>query len=144
MFQLRRSLVRRSRTGIEYTNPVRLAIRFVDLLSQWAVIRLPWAVTPTTFVLPCIAVGLTVTWAVMSFTGTVKNGVVVLPPGVKLPEGLEVQLTVPEPASSPSLADKGLKPFTEAEEGRAFAPDPEWEAFESAMSQRQIPKPEPD
>lgn len=35
----------------------------------------------------------------MSFTGTVKDGVVVLPPGVKLPEGLEVQLTVPDSAS---------------------------------------------
>jgi hypothetical protein len=36
---------------------------------------------------------------VMSFTGTVKGGVVVLPPGVSLPEGLEVQLTVPDSAS---------------------------------------------
>jgi hypothetical protein len=35
----------------------------------------------------------------MSFTGTVKGGVVVLPPGLKLPEGLEVQLTVPDSAS---------------------------------------------
>ncbi len=35
----------------------------------------------------------------MSFTGTVKDGVVVLPPGVNLPEGLEVQLTVPDSAS---------------------------------------------
>ena len=32
----------------------------------------------------------------MSVTGKVKDGVVVLPPGVKLPEGSEVQLTVPE------------------------------------------------
>ena len=36
----------------------------------------------------------------MSVTGKVKDGVVVLPPGLKLPEGLEVQLTVPDPASS--------------------------------------------
>ena len=35
----------------------------------------------------------------MSFTGTVKDGVVILPPGLKLPEGLEVQLTVPDSAS---------------------------------------------
>ena len=28
----------------------------------------------------------------MSFTGTVKNGVVVLPPEVKLPEGAEVEV----------------------------------------------------
>ncbi len=32
----------------------------------------------------------------MSFTGTVKDGVIVLPPGVQLPEGAEVQLTVPD------------------------------------------------
>ena len=35
----------------------------------------------------------------MSFTGTVKDGAVVLPAGVKLPDGLEVQLTVPDSAS---------------------------------------------
>ena len=35
----------------------------------------------------------------MSVTGTIKDGVVVLPRGLKLPEGLEVQLTVPESAS---------------------------------------------
>lgn len=32
----------------------------------------------------------------MSFTGTVKDGVIVLPPGLNLPEGAEVQLTVPD------------------------------------------------
>ena len=80
----------------------------------------------------------------MSFTGTVKDGVVVLPPGVKLPDGMEVQLTVPDSAASRSFADKGLKPFTKEEARRAFAPDPEWEALESAMAQREIPKPEPD
>jgi len=35
----------------------------------------------------------------VSFTGTVKDGVVVLAPGVKLPDGLEVELTVPDAAS---------------------------------------------
>jgi hypothetical protein len=29
----------------------------------------------------------------MSFTGRIKNGVVLLPPGVQLPEGTEVELT---------------------------------------------------
>ncbi len=43
---------------------------------------------------------------IVSFTGKVKNGVVVLPPGLKLPEGMEVQLTVPEPHSSPSFAER--------------------------------------
>jgi hypothetical protein len=74
----------------------------------------------------------------MSFTGTVKDGVVVLPPGLKLPDGLEVQLTVPDSAASRPFAVKGLKPFTKEEARRAFAPDPEWETLESAMSQRQI------
>ena len=37
----------------------------------------------------------------MSITGTVKDGVVVLPPGLKLPEGTEIQLIVPD---SPSFA----------------------------------------
>jgi hypothetical protein len=35
----------------------------------------------------------------MSFTGTVKDGVVVLPPGLKLADGVEVHLTVPDAAS---------------------------------------------
>ena len=42
----------------------------------------------------------------MSFTGKVKDGVVVLPPGLKLPDGLEVQLIVPDSASSPSFAER--------------------------------------
>lgn len=33
----------------------------------------------------------------MSYTGTVKNGVVVLPPEVKLPEGTEVKVEPLEP-----------------------------------------------
>lgn len=35
----------------------------------------------------------------VSFTGTIKDGVVVLPPGLKLPDGLEVQLIVPDASS---------------------------------------------
>jgi len=42
----------------------------------------------------------------VSFTGTVKNGVVVLPPGLKLPDGLEVQLTIPDSVSPPSFAER--------------------------------------
>ena len=42
----------------------------------------------------------------MSFTGTVKNGVITLPPGLKLPEGLEVQFTVPEAPASSSFAER--------------------------------------
>ena len=41
-------------------------------------------------------------------------------------------------------AQHRLKPFTKAEAARAFAPDPEWEALESAMSRRPVPKPELD
>jgi hypothetical protein len=42
----------------------------------------------------------------MSVTGTVKNGVVVLPPGTKLPEGAEVRVETIElsPADDPLVA----------------------------------------
>lgn len=39
---------------------------------------------------------------------------------------------------------KGLRPFTKAEARRAFAPDPEWEKLEAAMSRRRVPRPEAD
>lgn len=42
----------------------------------------------------------------MSFTGRVKNGVVVLPPGLDLADGLEVQLMIPDSASVPSFAQR--------------------------------------
>lgn len=35
-----------------------------------------------------------------------KDGVVVLPPGVKLPEGAEVELTVPDALASASFAER--------------------------------------
>lgn len=41
----------------------------------------------------------------MSYVGKVKNGAVVLPPGVKLPDGTEVQLVVPETTIDPSFVD---------------------------------------
>ena len=49
----------------------------------------------------------------MSFAGKIKNGVVVLPPGLKLPEGLEVQLTVPESPSPEEtfVLHETAKPF---------------------------------
>ena len=42
----------------------------------------------------------------MSYTGKVKNGVVVLPPGVKLPEGTEVKVEPLEllPEDDPFIA----------------------------------------
>ena len=42
----------------------------------------------------------------MSYTGTVKNGVVILPPDVQLPEGAQVEVTPREvsPAEDPFLA----------------------------------------
>lgn len=50
---------------------------------------------------------------IVSFTGTVKDGVVVLPPGLKLPDGLEVQLTVPDSASPEEtfVLHDSAKPF---------------------------------
>jgi hypothetical protein len=50
----------------------------------------------------------------MSVTGKVKNGVVVLPPGTKFPEGAEVRIETREPApqDDPFLAAalKAAKP----------------------------------
>ncbi len=37
-----------------------------------------------------------------------------------------------------------LRPFTKAEACRAFAPDPEWDALEAAMTSRVRPPPEDD
>ena len=42
----------------------------------------------------------------MSYTGTIKNGVVVLPPGVQLPDGTEVELT-------PLISEKDAQKFTD-------------------------------
>jgi len=42
----------------------------------------------------------------MSYTGTVKKGVVVLPPELKLPEGTKVMVTVSEAGTSPSFAER--------------------------------------
>jgi hypothetical protein len=42
----------------------------------------------------------------MSYTGKVRNGVVVLPPGVKLPDGAEVQVNVPEGRNERSFAER--------------------------------------
>jgi len=41
----------------------------------------------------------------MSVTGTVKNGVIVLPPGTKLPEGAEVKIETVEVNPQESFAD---------------------------------------
>jgi hypothetical protein len=42
----------------------------------------------------------------MSFTATVRNGVLVLPEGVSLPEGATVELTVPDQAAAQSFAER--------------------------------------
>jgi hypothetical protein len=48
----------------------------------------------------------------MSYTGKVQNGVVVLPPDVKLPEGAEVEVTPREKTDDPFVqaAMKAAKP----------------------------------
>jgi hypothetical protein len=42
----------------------------------------------------------------MSYTGTVKKGVVVLPPELKLPDGAKVELTVPGEVAPSSFAER--------------------------------------
>jgi hypothetical protein len=40
----------------------------------------------------------------MSVTGKIKNGMVVLPPGTQLPEGIEVRIETIEPENDPFVA----------------------------------------
>jgi hypothetical protein len=42
----------------------------------------------------------------VSYTGKIQNGVVILPPGVKLPEGTEVKVSVPDTVVGDSFADR--------------------------------------
>jgi hypothetical protein len=42
----------------------------------------------------------------MTCTVKVTNGAVPLPPGVELPDGVEVQLIVPDSAAEPSFAER--------------------------------------
>ena len=54
----------------------------------------------------------------MSFKGTVKNGVVVLPPGVSLADGTQVEVVATESAA-------GQDPFTQAV-SKVAKPRPHW------------------
>ena len=56
----------------------------------------------------------------MSYTGTVKNGVVVLPPDVQLPEGAQVRI---EPISLVAEEDPFLKAVL-----KVAKPRPHWPA----------------
>jgi hypothetical protein len=42
----------------------------------------------------------------MTCTVKIANGTISLPPGVKLSDGTEVQLTLPDAATSPTFADR--------------------------------------
>jgi hypothetical protein len=42
----------------------------------------------------------------MTCTVKVANGIINLPPEMKLPDGTEVQLTVPDPTAKPSFAER--------------------------------------
>ena len=42
----------------------------------------------------------------MTWTVKVANGAIKLPPGVQLPDGSEVRLTVPDSPARPSFADR--------------------------------------
>ena len=42
----------------------------------------------------------------MTCTVKVKDGAIRLPPGVVLPDGAEVRLTIPDPVSQPSFAER--------------------------------------
>ena len=49
----------------------------------------------------------------MTYTGTIKNGVVVLPPHVELPEGAQVDVTPREADVTPSEVAEKLDPFAD-------------------------------
>jgi hypothetical protein len=56
----------------------------------------------------------------MSYTGIIKDGVVVLPPGVQLPDGAQVEVMVPEAsgvAQPPRPAYEALAEFVGAFDG---------------------------
>ena len=58
---------------------------------------------------------------IMSYSGTIKNGVVVLPPGAQLPDGMEVELT-------PLIRAQDVETFTDellriARETKNLPPD---------------------
>lgn len=42
----------------------------------------------------------------MTCTVKVANGIIPLPPGMKLPDGVEVQLTIPDPSAQPSFGER--------------------------------------
>ncbi|MBI2950208.1 MAG: hypothetical protein HYY23_21455 [Verrucomicrobia bacterium] len=46
----------------------------------------------------------------MTFTGKVIKGAIVLPPHVKLPEGLQLEVNIPElPAQEPAIHERLMK-----------------------------------
>ena len=51
-----------------------------------------------------------------------------------------IKLGLPKVRKNPR-AERGLRPFTQAESRKAFGPDPEWEQLEAAMARRSAPKP---
>jgi hypothetical protein len=42
----------------------------------------------------------------MTWTVKVANGTIKLPPGVELPDGAEVRLSIPDPQGQPSFAER--------------------------------------
>lgn len=63
----------------------------------------------------------------MICTVKVENGTIRLPSGVKLPEGAEVQLTIPDAAFKNGKTDATDDPFLAAVE-RLAKPRPHWPA----------------
>jgi hypothetical protein len=54
--------------------------------------------------------------------------------GLSLADALRQSLKLGLPKLREQLAAQALKPFTPAEAGEAFAPDPEWDLVTAAMS----------
>ena len=50
-------------------------------------------------------------WCAMTFTGKVIKGTIVLPPDVRLPEGLQLEVTIPELSAQTTPVPERLLKF---------------------------------
>ena len=63
--------------------------------------------------------------------------------GLSVADAMRQSMKLGLPKLREQLGTSGsLKPFTAAEIAAAFQPDPEWEAFEAAMTSAPVPPPE--
>ena len=62
--------------------------------------------------------------------------------GLSVADTMRQSMKLGLPRLREQLSAMKLKPLTDEEARQAFAPDAEWDAFEAAMTNRPVPKPE--